>query len=105
MKTRSKIGLLIALSLLAGMFFGCTAGGDRSQAGAATTSDRLTKEEAENAALAHAGLSRDQVRFSRTEYELDDGRPEYEIEFHFENTEYDYTVHADTGQILSWEKS
>ena len=65
---------------------------------------KITAEEAENIALNHAGLTRDQVRFDRTEYDKDDGVPEYEIEFHADGWEYDYEIHAETGKILSSEK-
>lgn len=65
---------------------------------------RLTEEEAKAAALAHAGLTADQVKFSRTEFEYDDGRPEYEVEFRKDDTEYDYTIHAETGAVLKYDQ-
>ena len=40
----------------------------------------------------------------KTAYELDDGTPGYEIDFRHGNTEYDYTIHAKTGEILEWDK-
>ena len=99
MKTRSKITLLLfALSLLAGALFGCAPG---AQSG---TAPQLTQQEAQDIALDHAGLTTDQVSGMHTTYELDDGTPEYEIEFRHDDTEYDYTVHAETGAILSWDK-
>lgn len=63
----------------------------------------ITQEEAETIALEHAGLTADQVTGLRTDYEVDDGVPEYEVEFHVERTEYDYTIHAETGKILSYD--
>ncbi len=66
--------------------------------------EKLTKAQAKAIALEHAGLAADEVTFDRTEYEVDDGRPEYEIEFRSGNTEYDYTIHAETGKVLEWDK-
>lgn len=66
--------------------------------------DKLTAKEAENIALNHAGLKREDVRFERTEYDLDDGVPEYEVEFYADGWEYSYEIHAGTGTILSSDK-
>ena len=64
----------------------------------------LTPAEAEAIALEHAGFTAEQVRFRHTEYEIDDGIPEYEIEFTQDLWEYDYTIHAETGEILSYDR-
>lgn len=64
----------------------------------------LTKEEAEAIALEHAGFAADQVSYLHTEYEIDDGRPQYEVSFHQDRWEYDYEIDAETGRILSFEK-
>lgn len=64
----------------------------------------LTREEALAIALEHAGFTGDQVSRLRTQYEIDDGIPQYEVEFHQDRWEYDYEIHAETGQILSFEK-
>ena len=64
----------------------------------------LTHSEAEQAALAHAGLQAQEVVFSRTEYDIDDGVPEWEIEFRCGDYEYGYTVHAEDGRILNYER-
>ena len=65
---------------------------------------QLTGEEAKAIALAHAGFTADQVQHLRAEYEMDDGVPHYDIEFREGPWEYDYEIHAGTGQILSFEK-
>ena len=65
---------------------------------------RISAEEAKAIALAHAGLTADQVKGLRSEYDRDDGKPVYEIEFRVGNWEYDYEIHAETGKILDWEK-
>ena len=64
----------------------------------------LTEEEAEAAALAHAGLAAGEVRFDRTEKDREKGVPVYEVEFRAGNWEYSYEIHAETGKILEWEK-
>lgn len=71
----------------------------------ATTSamEPLERDQAEAIALEHAGFTVDQVVGLRSKYEIDDGVPVYEIDFHVERTEYDYTVHAETGEILEWD--
>lgn len=73
-------------------------------AGEGSYAVKITKEEAEAIALAHAGLTADQVRFDHTEYDGDDRYPEYEIEFYCDGWEYQYEVHAETGEILQSEK-
>lgn len=72
--------------------------------GAAGTQAELTREEAEAIALKHAGFTADQVTYLRTEYEIDDGRPQYEVQFHQDRWEYDYEIDAQTGKILSFDK-
>lgn len=64
----------------------------------------LTKEEAQAIALAHAGFTAEQVRFLRTEQELRDRTPHYDVEFKEGRWEYEYEIHAETGAILSFEK-
>lgn len=64
----------------------------------------ISQTEAEDIALTHAGVTRDQVVRLQTELDWDDGVPKYEIEFHMGSTEFDHEIHAETGDILSWEK-
>ncbi len=61
----------------------------------------LTEEEAVAIALERADLAADQISGLRVRYEVDDGVPEYEIEFRYNRQEYDYTIHAETGEVLS----
>ena len=68
-----------------------------------SAAEELTTEQAEAIALEHAGLTADQVTGLRTGYEIDDGIPEYDVEFRVGRTEYDYTIHAETGEILSFD--
>lgn len=66
--------------------------------------NRLTKEEAIAIALKDAGLTQDQVMGLRAEFDYDDGRPEYDVDFRQGHYEYDYEIHAETGRILSRDK-
>ncbi len=63
----------------------------------------LSVEEAEKIALEHAGLSADEVNFIRREFEIDDGVKQYDIEFYHDRFEYEYSIHADSGDIISFE--
>lgn len=64
----------------------------------------LTLEEAQGIALKHAGFTADQVTALRTEYEIEHGTPQYDVEFRHGFWEYDYKIHADTGEVLSFSK-
>lgn len=68
------------------------------------TAGALTKEQAQTIALEHAGFTADQVRGLRTEYEIDDGVPRFEVQFHQGRWEYDYEINAQTGEILSYDR-
>lgn len=69
-----------------------------------TPATTLTPEQAEDIALSHAGLAREQVSRLHTEYEIDDRIPQYDVSFRQGNLEYDYEIHAETGEILSYER-
>ena len=64
----------------------------------------ISAQEAEDIALQHAGLSRQDVIFDRTELDLERNRTEYEVEFRAGRWEYSYEIDAVTGQILDYEK-
>ena len=64
----------------------------------------LTPEEAKQIALQHAGLTEDQVIGLQAQYEIEHGTPIYDVEFHHRMWEYDYEIHADTGEILAFSK-
>lgn len=68
-----------------------------------TQSGIITPEEAKKIALDHAGLKESDVSFVKTELDYDDGRAEYEIEFYFGQTEYEYEIDASSGMILKSE--
>ena len=59
-------------------------------------------EAAKSAALKHAGLST--AVFTKAERDYDDGRWEYELEFHTDAAAYEVTVDAISGSVLDYEK-
>jgi uncharacterized membrane protein YkoI len=58
---------------------------------------------AKAAALAHAGFKENEVARLRIELDYDDGRAEYDVEFHVGGIAYTYEIHAVSGKILSYE--
>ncbi|MCC8080286.1 MAG: PepSY domain-containing protein [Oscillospiraceae bacterium] len=71
---------------------------------AAASGTQITAEEAKAAALAHAGLTADEVTFTKQKLDYDDGRSVYDIEFYTaEYAEYDYEIDAATGEVLSFD--
>ena len=67
-------------------------------------SDPITKEKAEEIALNYLNLTRDQVRRLRTDYEIDDGVGQYDVEFIAGDYEYEFEIHGETGKILSFDR-
>ena len=83
------------------------AGGDTTAAiqttGSASQSAYIGMDAAKQAALAHAGLSATDVTFLEAEYDYDDGRMVYEVDFRSAGKEYEYEVDAQTGAIIKYE--
>ena len=113
---RLSVIFLVILALMLGLS-GCAAPGQpaaqgnnaspaagNSQDTQTTDPQYITTEEAQVIALAHAGLTADQVTGLRASFDRDDGVPEYEVEFRQDRWEYEYEIHAETGAILSWDK-
>lgn len=67
-----------------------------------TPQEVISAEEAENIALEHAGLSRNDVTFIKTEQDIDDKRGKYEIEFIYGSKKYEYSINAG-GDIIKFE--
>lgn len=66
-------------------------------------SNDIGLEAAKQAAFAHAGVTESNVTLIKSETDYDDGRKEYEIEFHSGGVEYDYVISAADGTILSYD--
>ena len=67
------------------------------------SSQQITLDEAKAIALEHAGFAADQVVFTKSELDYDDGTAEYEIEFKANGLEYEYTINAFTGKIVEYD--
>ena len=67
-------------------------------------SAQITLKEAEEIALSDAGFSAEDVRFTRTELDYEDGQKIYEIEFYKEAIEYEYEINAINGEIVKYKK-
>lgn len=94
-----------------------TSGTQESSASAAQTDDAsassaqqstassgaIDEAQARSIALEHAGVAESDAKFYRVERDNDDGRAVYEVEFYSGNTEYDYEISAETGEILSYD--
>lgn len=44
------------------------------------------------------------MKWLYTEYEMDDGIPQFDIELHQGDWEHEFEIHAKNGQILSYDK-
>ena len=79
-------------------------GDNTSRSGRAAGGEQISEEKAQEIALKHAGLKADQVSGLRVKYDVDDGVPEYEVEFYHDHWEYEYEIHAETGEIRSYDR-
>ncbi len=61
---------------------------------------KLSYDEAKAAALKHAGINKDDVKFLRCELDRDDGALKYEVEFTKDGVEYEYDIDANNGTVL-----
>lgn len=64
----------------------------------------VTQVQAENIALEYAGFTADQASRLRTEYEVDDGIPQYDVSFYEGDWEYEFEISAKDGHVLSYDK-
>ena len=104
MKKPVLILFLISVLLLSMTACRSAASAVKQAATELTEKHPMPAAEAEDIALSHAGVKREDVRFDRTDYDNDDGVPTYEIEFHADGWEYDYEIQAETGEIRSSQK-
>lgn len=66
--------------------------------------ESITEDQAKAIALEHAGLTEADVSRLEVRRDFDDGRQEYDVEFHADRLEYEYEIDAVTGKILSFDK-
>ncbi len=68
-------------------------------------SEYIGEDGAREIALAYAGITNsNDVSFSKIELDVDRNVSIYEIEFYYNNIEYDYEINAQTGEVLKYEK-
>ena len=65
------------------------------------SAEYLSKEQVQTVALNHAGVTMADVTYVHAEFDMDDGVPEYNVEFSCGRREYEYEIHAVTGVIRS----
>lgn len=94
------IGIIVAVAIIA--IIGIGAGYYFTNKGS-NASAAISETEAQNIALEDAGLKQNDVSFTKTKLDRDDGRSQYDIEFiaSADNTKYDYEIDAASGAILS----
>ncbi|MCH5279339.1 MAG: PepSY domain-containing protein [Christensenellaceae bacterium] len=63
----------------------------------------IGKARAKQIALAHAGLTEDQVTGLSVEFDYDHGRAVYEVDFYANGYEYEYDIDARTGAIIDFD--
>ena len=64
----------------------------------------ITIDQAKEIALKHSNLTSDEVSFIKAEKDMDDGIVKYDIEFYYNNREYNYEINANNGNIMSYEQ-
>ena len=71
-----------------------------------TTAEKkqLSKTEARDIALKHAGLKASEVRDLEVELDRDDGKVHYDVDFEKDGYDYDYEIDAYSGKILKSRK-
>ena len=68
------------------------------------TTTEITLDEAKNIALEHAQLNENDVTFTKTQMDTDDGKQVYDINFIYNNEEYDYEIAVSNGEVISYSK-
>ena len=75
-----------------------------TQTGTASTKAYITPEDAQSAALTHAGVAAGDVAQIEIEFDSEDGLMVYEVEFYANGAEYDYDVNARTGEVVKFSR-
>lgn len=66
--------------------------------------DYIGEEKAKTIALQKAGVKEEDVTFERVELDIENGESVYEVDFYDASHEYDYKIHATTGEVVKEEK-
>lgn len=79
-----------------------TSGDNSLSQDASASQSKISEEDAKKAALSKVpGATDADIRKFKTD--IDDGREEYEGEIIYKNTEYEFEIDAQTGEIIKWE--
>ncbi len=78
-------------------------GQTNSQTSSSNTENYIGETKALEIALNHAGVTTQDLLFSKSHLDRDDGRTQYDVEFYAGNKEYDYEIDAISGNILSFD--
>ena len=83
---------------------GTEAVGVAKKANKANKTKKISADKAKKIALGDAKLAEKDVTFVKVEFELEDNRLVYDVEFYSGNVEYDYDIDAVSGAIVSADK-
>ncbi len=90
-KTITSISISTTLSL--GLFL---------MAEKAEAAPKITMQKAQEIATSHANVPLKEVNFTQVSLDDDFMNAEYEVEFFYNNVEYDYEIDADSGKVNSF---
>lgn len=103
MTKRNKLFSAALILLCATLAVTAFAQGDVDPSSTPVSGPVSSAQQAEEIALAHAGLTADQVARTQTQLERDDGVEIYDVEFYTDEAKYDYDVVVSDGHIRAWE--
>ena len=105
MTKRNKLFLVFSLLLCAALSITAFAQGETAPTATPTIpyGPVDNEQQAESIAIAHAGLTAEQVTNIRSYRERDDGVNVYEVEFYTADAKYEYQILPEDGQVRSWE--
>lgn len=75
-----------------------------TQTGSVSEKSYVGFDAAKQTALSHAGVQESAVSRMDVEYDSEDGRMIYEVEFTADGCEYEYEIDAATGEVIRFEK-
>lgn len=70
----------------------------------AAQAEVISAAKAKEIALKHAGVDASKASVIKAEYDVDDGKKVYEVEFRVDRVEYEYEINAVTGAVIKHEK-
>lgn len=86
--------------VLAAVFVAAAGTGAKEILAAKDEKIKISRKEALEIAAEDAKVKEDEIKRSRVEFDHEDGRIIYNVEFYTDKKEYDYEINAETGKIL-----